>query len=143
MKEEERGMGSAKKVLIVDDEKGIRFLLSEFLNNQGFEVSLAGDGQESLEKLEKDRFDLVVTDIRMPRLDGLAMLKQMRRSGRTEKVIVMTGDPADYGLTDMEMPNVVTRLLKPFELGSFLSVVHSATRDHADRAGRQAPEAAP
>jgi len=128
-------MEPPKKVLIVDDEKGIRFLLSEVLNRQGFEVSLASDGQESLDKLEKDRFDLVVTDINMPRLDGVDMLRRMKRTGRTEKVIVMTGDPSDRRLSDTEIPNLVTRLVKPFELGNFLSVVLSATANRPCAAG--------
>jgi DNA-binding NtrC family response regulator len=120
-------MAIAKKVLVVDDEKGIRFLLSEVLNNQGFEVSLAKDGQESLDKLNNDHFDLVVTDINMPRLDGVAMLKNMKKTGRSEKVIIMTGDPSDQRLLDPEIPDVVTRLLKPFRIDNFLNVVLSAT----------------
>jgi len=127
-------MGPGKKVLIVDDEKGIRFLLSEVLNNEGFEVSQAQDGQESLDKLEKDRFDLVVTDINMPRLDGVAMLRSMKRTGRTEKVIIMTGDPSDQRLSDTEIPNVVTRLIKPFGIGNFLSVVLAVMAGRAEGA---------
>ncbi|MBC8419608.1 MAG: response regulator [Desulfobacterales bacterium] len=120
-------MERAKKILVVDDEEGIRFLLSEVLLNQGFEVSLARDGQESLDKLEEDHFDLVVTDINMPRLDGVAMLKRMKMTGRTEKVIVMTGDPSNRRLLDKEIPPIVTRLLKPFGLENFLNVVIAAT----------------
>lgn len=123
----EMAMESAKKVLVVDDEKGIRFLLSEALLNQGFEVTLARDGQESLDKLENDRFDLVVTDINMPRLDGVAMLKSMKWTDRREKVIIMTGDPSDQRLSDTDIPNVVTRLFKPFGMESFLSAVLAAT----------------
>jgi DNA-binding NtrC family response regulator len=134
-------MEPTKKVLVVDDEKGIRFLLSEVLLNQGFDVSLARDGQESLDKLEKDHFDLVVTDINMPRLDGVAMLKSMTKNGRSEKVIIMTGDPSDQRLSDTEIPNVVTRLLKPFGIENFLSVVLSATGNGLDRVGgKQARE---
>ena len=134
-------MGTVKKVLVVDDEKGIRFLLSEVLLAQGFEVSLARDGQESLDKLEKDRFDLVVTDINMPRLDGVAMLKSMKKIGRSEKVIIMTGDPSDKRLSDKEIPNVVSRLLKPFGMEYFLSVVLSAMGNGVDRVeGKQALE---
>ena len=115
------------KVLVVDDEKGIRFLLSEALLHRGFEVSLARDGQESLEKLENNHFDLVVTDINMPRLDGVSMLKSMRRTGREEKIIIMTGNPSDQRLTDKDLPQVVTRLCKPFDMDKFLDVVIAAT----------------
>lgn len=122
------------KVLVVDDEKGIRYLLSEVLLNRGFEVSLAEDGQESLEKLEKNHFDLVVTDINMPRLDGVGMLKKMRKTGREEKIIIMTGNPADQRLRDKDMPQVVTRLSKPFGMETFLNVVVAATANNKDGA---------
>ena len=121
-------MERAKKVLVVDDESGIRFLLSEALLSRGFEVSLASDGLESLDKLEKDHFDLVVTDINMPRLDGVAMLKRMKKTGRNEKVIIMTGNPTDQRLLDKEeLPHVESHLFKPFEIENFLNVVTAAT----------------
>jgi len=121
-------MERAKKILVVDDESGIRFLLSEVLINKGFEVSLASDGQESLDKLEQDHFDLVVTDINMPRLDGVSMLKRMKKSGREEKIIIMTGNPSDQRLLDKEgLPHVESHLFKPFGIESFLNVVIAAT----------------
>ena len=120
-------MERAKKILVVDDESGIRFLLSEVLQNRGFEVSLASDGQESLDKLEHDHFDLVVTDINMPRLDGVAMLKRMKKTGRDEKIIIMTGNPADQRLLDKGLPHVESHLFKPFEMENFLNMVTAAT----------------
>ena len=123
------------KVLVVDDEKGIRFLLEEALLHRGFEVSLARDGQESLEKLEENHFDLVVTDINMPRLDGVSMLKSMHETGREEKVIIMTGNPSDQRLLDEDMPQVVTRLSKPFGMETFLNVVIAATMQSKETAG--------
>ena len=125
------------RVLVVDDEKGIRCLLSEVLLNRGFEVSLAEDGQESLEKLEKNHFDLVITDINMPRLDGVSMLKRMRKTGREEKIIIMTGNPSDQRLLDEDMPQVVTRLSKPFGMETFLNVVIAATTQSEETAGSE------
>lgn len=120
-------MERAKKILVVDDESGIRFLLSEVLLNKGFEVSLASDGQESLDKLEQDHFDLVVTDINMPRLDGVAMLKRMKKTCRDVKVIIMTGNPSDQRLLDKGLPHVESHLFKPFGIENFLNVVTAAT----------------
>ena len=120
-------MERAKKILVVDDESGIRFLLSEVLINKGFEVSLASDGQESLDKLEQDHFDLVVTDINMPRLDGVAMLKRMKKTGRDEKIIIMTGNPTDQKLSDKGLPHVEKHLFKPFGMENFLNVVTAVT----------------
>ncbi len=119
-------MGAPKRILVVDDEKGIRFLLSEALLMEGFEVALARDGQESLERLEMDDFDLVITDINMPRLDGMEMLKKMKKSGRKEKVIVMTGNPSALSFSDNEMPHIVSHLLKPFGVEKLLNAVISA-----------------
>ncbi len=120
------------KVLLVDDEKGIRFLLSEALSHQGFEVSEAKDGQESLEKLAENRFDLVITDINMPRLDGVSMVKNMHQTGREEKIIIMTGNPSDQRLLDADLPKVVTRLDKPFGIEKFLDAVIAATGHHPE-----------
>jgi DNA-binding NtrC family response regulator len=120
------------KVLLVDDEKGIRFLLSEVLLHRGFEVSLARDGQESLEKLAESHFDLVITDINMPRLDGVSMLKSMQQTGREEKIIVMTGNPSDKRLTDKGLPRIVTHLHKPFGIEKFLDVVMAATSNSTE-----------
>ena len=131
------------KVLVVDDEKGIRVLLSEVLLHRGFEVSLARDGQESLEKLEKNHFDLVITDINMPRLDGVSMLKSMRKTGREEKIIIMTGNPSDQRLLDEDMPQVVTRLNKPFRIQTLMNVVTAATTRERETAGQEQTYATP
>lgn len=131
------------KVLVVDDEKGIRFLLSEALLHKGFEVSLARDGLESLAKLEENNFDLVITDINMPRLDGVKMLKNMRETGREEKIIIMTGNPSDQRLMDEGMPQVVTRLSKPFGIKKFLDVVIAATARKKDAAVQNQAHADP
>ena len=91
-------MNKSKEVLLVDDEAGIRTLLFDALSGEGFKVTLAKDGQESLDRLENNRFDLLITDIRMPRLDGIGLLRKMKRAGRKERVIIMTGKPLDLTL---------------------------------------------
>jgi len=116
-------MANLKKILIVDDEENIRCLLSEVLSNKGFEVNLAQDGQESVDQLGNKSFDLVITDINMPRLNGIEMLKWMKKTDRKEKIIIMTGDPTDERLRNVDIPHVEKRLLKPFKLNNLLDVV--------------------
>jgi len=130
-------MNQLKKVLIVEDEIGIRILLSDLLSSKGFEVSMARDGKESLEKLEVCSFDLVVTDIHMPRLDGIEMLKWMKKEGRKEKIIIMTGDPSDQRLNDNDMPHIETQLQKPFRIDCFLDFVIAATANKKAMAGME------
>jgi DNA-binding NtrC family response regulator len=119
-------MDHIKKILVVDDEMGIRSLISDLLESKGFEVKAAKDGQESLDEMEREDFDLVITDIQMPRLDGLAMLKAMKRAGRKEKIIIMTGSALAMDLPNEEMPMVVSRIQKPFRMSNLLDVVIAA-----------------
>ena len=119
-------MASAEKILVVDDERGIRYLLSDILSDAGFEVSVAKDGQESLDQLEDNRFDLVITDINMPRLDGIEMLKRMKTAGRKEKVIIMTANLLDLKFEEAEVPHVVKKFQKPFRIDNLLDVVIAA-----------------
>jgi DNA-binding NtrC family response regulator len=116
-----------KKVLVVDDERSIRQLLADFLSNRGFEVSIAKNGQESLDQLETNTFDLVITEIDLSRVDGVQMLKQMEKARRKERVIVMTADPTDHRLLKIQTPHVVSRLNKPFRMDNFLDTVIAAT----------------
>jgi len=126
----EAEMAQLRKILVVDDESSIRCLLSDILTSEGFEVTEAKDGQESLEQMETKSFDLVITDIHMPRLDGIAMLRQMDKAGRKEKVIIMTANPSDKRLLYANMPRrVVTQLSKPFRIDNFLDLVIATTTD--------------
>ena len=120
-------MQTSKKVLVVDDERGIRSLLLDLLSGQGFDVSMAKDGEESLAHLATGSFDLVITDICMPRLDGIEMLKWMKKSGRREKVIVMSGDPGDRRLHEADIPPLAGLFHKPFKLEKFLNAVVAVT----------------
>jgi CheY-like chemotaxis protein len=125
-------MTRTRKILVVDDESSIRCLLSDVLSDRGFEVTQASDGQESLDQMEKSDFDLVITDIQMPRLDGISMLERMDEAGRKERVIVMTANPFENRLSDSRPGRVVTRLLKPFKISSFLDIVIAATANSAN-----------
>ena len=82
---------NSERILIVDDEGRNREFLKEFLEVEGFDVETAKDGREAIEILEKMDFDLVLTDLRMPRADGLAVLEGLRRINPQTVAIVFTG----------------------------------------------------
>lgn len=82
-----------EKVLVADDEEGIREVMEEFLTGEGYDVSLAVDGQQALEMFEKDDYTLVFTDIRMPKIDGIEAVKKMKKSKPQTKIIIMSGLP--------------------------------------------------
>ena len=119
-------MTKLKDILVVDDEAGIRALLFDILSNEGFRVTLAKDGKESLSCMRKNRFDLLITDINMPKLDGIGLLRKMKKAGRSERVILMSGMPMDTDAIEKDAPPVFSMLEKPFHVHDFLDVVASS-----------------
>jgi len=67
-------MNLKKHILVVDDEQSIRELCKEFLEDEGYQVTVAVDGEDALEKLKLDYFDLFLIDILMPRMDGFELM---------------------------------------------------------------------
>lgn len=89
----------AKRILLVDDSPTILNLLSLVFREQGYEVIQARDGQEALDKLERERVDLIITDVNMPRLDGFALISAVRARPELADlpIVVLTteSDPRD------------------------------------------------
>ncbi len=87
---------TGSRILVVDDDEHIRELMQLYLNKEGFDVVLARDGQEALEKVEKDHPHLVLLDIMMPNLDGLEVCRGLRRKRNDIPVIILTAKDEDY-----------------------------------------------
>jgi DNA-binding response OmpR family regulator len=77
-----------KRILIVDDEENIRFLYKEELEDEGFTVDLAKNGEEALDKVDHFQPDLITLDIKMPGLNGLEVLKRIREQKRNLPIIL-------------------------------------------------------
>ena len=78
-------------ILVAEDEPLAAMALEDFLTGKGFRVTLAQDGQEALERHQADPADLVITDLRMPRMDGRALIRELRAQSATLPLVVMTG----------------------------------------------------
>ncbi|MGD9161222.1 MAG: response regulator, partial [Desulfobacteraceae bacterium] len=121
----------------VDDEAGIRALLSDALIQEGYSVTLAKDGKDSLNQLRNHRFDLLITDVNMPQLNGLELIKKMKKKGRKEKVILISGEPMDNALISKESMPVFAHLKKPFRMNQFLDTVISALESEGSKSKRR------
>jgi two-component system OmpR family response regulator len=90
-------MSERPKVLVIDDELGVRELISEALSLAEITAVQAADGLEALSHLRRERFDLLILDINMPKLDGLALLEKLRAEGMSVPVLMLSAraDKAD------------------------------------------------
>ena len=79
------------KILVIDDEQGIRDLLDTLLSRKGYDVVLADNGQKGLELLRRERPDIMVLDLKMPGMNGLTVLQQVRSLNPQQPVIILTG----------------------------------------------------
>jgi len=78
-------------ILIIDDEKAIRKTLTEILSYEGYKIEEAGDGEEGLKKFREKIFDVVLCDIKMPKMDGLEFLDKAREGNPDIPVIMISG----------------------------------------------------
>ena len=91
---------SKAKILVVDDEPGVRDMLADALRMQGYTTDVASDGHSALREIHEGHFDLVISDVNMPKLNGFELLERMRASGNETPVILLTarGDRADVAV---------------------------------------------
>lgn len=114
------------RILVVDDEESIRSFVERALTLDGHEVKMAGDGAEALDVLAADSFDLMLSDIRMPLMDGIALALSAARDCPGMTILLMTGFADQRERTvDLEalIHDVVT---KPFSLAQLRDAVNGA-----------------
>ena len=118
----------ADRVLVVDDELSLRKVLSATLQREGYEVQVASDGEEALAALERDGADVVVTDLVMPRMDGLTLLRKVVKAHPDVPVIVVTAHgKVDSAVTAMKA-GAFDFVTKPFEHDDLKAIIAKAAR---------------
>ncbi len=116
------------RALVVDDDAAVRYTLRGMLEHSKLDVEEAVDGQDGLARLESGEFDLVITDLRMPRMDGLELLTRIRaRPGTQPKVIVITAHGSERHAVEAIKNGAFDYFKKPFEMDELMAVVHRAT----------------
>ncbi len=102
------------RILVVDDEPEIRLLLAREIGERGHEVVAVADSDQAMEEMDRGYFDVVLTDVRMPGMDGMALTEWIKRTSPDINVIVMTGYGSPDIATTVEWLGAFDYLLKPF-----------------------------
>jgi DNA-binding NtrC family response regulator len=117
------------RVLVIDDQEPIRRIVRRALEQAGHEIADAADGALGMQLLERESFDVVITDIFMPGQDGILTLRQIRKQFPAVKVVVMSGGDST-GILDLrkdaELLGAVKSLQKPFTAREIVELVRSA-----------------
>ena len=116
------------RILIVDDEKSIRRTLTEFLVDEGYEVIAAEDVDAAQQCLAEADFDVVVTDIILPRISGIELLHRIQASAPDVQVVMMTGEPTVETAIESLRSGAADYLYKPVNQAAILRVVSNAVR---------------
>jgi two-component system NtrC family sensor kinase len=119
------GESRPRAVLVVDDEAEVRDVLREILSGAEHWVETAASGQEALLRLESSHYDVVLTDIRMPDMDGLALFEEVKRRWpeRAGRVVFVTGDTLSDALRELADSGRCAIIEKPFVPGDVRRVV--------------------
>ncbi len=113
----------SQRVLVVDDEKVIREILSDFLSMEGFVVKTVEDGIEALSELEQRSYNLVITDLKMPRMGGIELLEQINQRQQSLLTVIMTGFGTIETAIEAMKKGAYDYILKPFKVEEVIHIV--------------------
>jgi DNA-binding NtrC family response regulator len=117
-----------EKILVVDDELNMRLVLKALLNKEGYDVATASDGVEALKVLKSGGVGVVVTDLKMPKLDGVGLLERVIRDYPSTPVIIITAHGTIATAVDALKKGAFDYITKPFERDELKNIIHKAIR---------------
>lgn len=118
-----------ERILIVDDEALILDMVASYVSHIGFEAMTAKNGREALERLRNESFTILITDIKMPEIDGFELMKTTRAEFPDIHIIAMTGHGASYTFTDVVESGATDYLNKPFSLDEMRAKLNRVVRE--------------
>jgi two-component system, NtrC family, nitrogen regulation response regulator NtrX len=114
------------KILIIDDERAIRSVLKDILSNEGFTTEEAADGEDGLKKINNGSFDLILCDIKMPKVDGMELLQKLKETGNDTPIIMISGHGNIETAVDAVKKGAFDYISKPPDLNRLLITIRNA-----------------
>jgi len=115
-------IGNNQKILIVEDDEGIRFMLSEYLDDLNYIVKTAQNGLEALKQISQEKFDLLITDITMPEMTGIELCNEVKKLYKDIPIIAMSGYYQDKNIYTVGFSHILD---KPLDLSKVSEVVYN------------------
>ena len=115
-----------EKILVVDDEQSLREVLSIMLKRAGYAVTAVSDGEEAIEQLQKEIFDLVITDLRMPKVDGMEVLRAVKSASPETVVLIITAFATADSAVEAMKQGAYDYLTKPFQVDEVQLIIRNA-----------------
>ena len=134
VEKDEREEQSAVRLLIVDDEEIMRQFLNEVLKDEGYTIDLAASGKEALKRMNDSEYDIVLTDIVMPELDGLGVVAATKELSYSPSVIVMTGYASMETAVESMKLGAADYITKPFNIDQIRIIVKNAVEERVLKA---------
>ncbi|MBW2184781.1 MAG: PAS domain S-box protein, partial [Deltaproteobacteria bacterium] len=117
------------KVLVVDDDLNLRETLKEMLSHFGYECKIAANGREALNLLQEEHFPIVLSDVRMPEMDGIELLKKTKKNYPEIDVIIITGYGKEHSFIDMVKAGASDFIVKPFSCDELEAKISRIVRE--------------
>ena len=114
------------RILIVDDNREIRAILEEYLREEGYDAQGAGDGDEALKVHGEAPFDLIITDLNMPGMTGIELIKELATEGNTTEFIIITGYASLDTAIEAVKAGAFDYIVKPFRIEELKVVIKNA-----------------
>jgi YesN/AraC family two-component response regulator len=122
-------MAEKERILIVDDEESVREMVYKIVNQIGYEAVTAKNGREALEILRDTPSSIMITDIKMPEMDGLELIKSTRAEFPDTHIICMTSYGTSYPYTDLVALGAADYITKPFTVDDMIAKLNRVIRE--------------